>query len=193
MKFKNSQYSINLVKNFIKYQVHSGCDKSKLHYDFFCYLYGIHKNISIINLIYTLKSFKKLSFYVLYLLKTKKKIVFVGFPSWLQVLTVVSKNSYIFVNYRWGDNFFIKRSKSIGLVLVCQDFINLKELKYELNRINLPLMCFTFLSVKNFDFFTIGNFKTDESILFLFYYFSNLYFNSQFKKVSLIPKKNDKI
>lgn len=193
MKLKTSQYSINLLKKFLKFRVHFGCYKSKLNYDFFCYLYGFHNNKSIINLIYTLKNFKKLSFYVVYLLKNKKKIVFVGFPSWLQFLTVISKNSYIFVNYRWGDNYFITHSNSIGLVLVCQDFVNIKELQYEINRINVPLLCFTFFSAKNFDFFTIGNFQRAESTFLLFYYFSNLYLNSQCEKVLLKNKSNDKV
>lgn len=193
MRLKDSKFSINLFKNLLKYRVHSGREKSKTYYDFFPYLYGFHNNTSIMNLTFTLKSFKKLSFYVLYLLRHQKKIVFVGFPNWLKFLTILSNKSYIFVGYRWGDTFLIKKCKYIGLVIVCQDFVNLKELKHDVSRINLPLLCFTFFSMKNFDFFTIGNLKNNESMLFLFYYFYNLYLNYQSEKVSFKNKKNDKI
>ena len=107
MKLKKYTISKELLKNLLDSNTHIGTSKLNTKNNFYYYLYGFRKKTSIINLDYTVKNLKQLFTLLSFFLKTKKQIIFVGFPIWFnkkwKFLEYFSKKNYFFFNYTWKN------------------------------------------------------------------------------------------
>jgi ribosomal protein S2 len=153
--------------------------KNELNY----YLLGLRNKTSIINLNYTCKNLKQFSSFILYFLKSNKKIVFIGFPSCdieeLNSFKHLYQNNYIFLDYHWNYQYLRKNQKNIGLIIVFNEYFLRKELEKYVNKLNIPFLGFSFNDISNFDYIIPGNFSSMKIAPFFYSFLQFLYIKNK--------------
>lgn len=180
MKLKSYTFSQKLLKTFLNYNIHIGLTKSSLKNDYYYYLHGFRNKTSIIKICYTLINFKKLFYFIKWLLKNNKKIIFVGFPIWFnkkwKLLENYSNKRYLFLEYSWKNksNQILNINNKIGLIVIGNNYDKKKEFLKEVKYLSVPVAGFTVETLDFFDFPITGHFKSKRSICLFYYFLLNL-------------------
>jgi len=121
MKYKIQTFSKNLLKDFLKSNLHLGSPKSEVQNNMNKLLYGFRNNISILNLNHTFVSLQRFFMLVHNLRSTNQHILFLGFPVWLthqwKKLETKSNGVYKFFNDDLDLAYIGKHSKKLVLFL----------------------------------------------------------------------------
>jgi len=171
MKLKSLSISKNLLKEFLKANIHISFLDITIDRRYFSYYYGFRNNIGIIDLRYTFENIQTVFFLIYSLLKKKNKIIFFGFPKWLktkwELLEKLSNNTFVFFDENWDSLYLTKQSEKIGLIFVYDNFKQTEKILHEARKNVIPIAGIVNTTYYNFDFFIIGSFKSKISGLLI--------------------------
>ena len=175
MKYKIQTFSKNLLKDFLKSNLHLGSPKSEVQNNMNKLLYGFRNNISILNLNHTFVSLQRFFMLVHNLRSTNQHILFLGFPVWLthqwKKLETKSNGVYKFFNDDLDLAYIGKHSKKIGVIFIFNSQLpNISKIVHFSKEFNIPLSGFASSTSNLYDFPIFVNIKSKKSLL-LFYHF----------------------
>jgi ribosomal protein S2 len=186
MKLKKNLLSLKLLNFFFRFKTYYINNKIFYKKTLNSYIYGSRNNKNVINISFTIKNLKKIYILLLFFINNNNKIVFIGFPNWFNTkwkfLEIFTKKNYIFLDYNHNFSKLIKsNNNNIGLIIIYNDFLKLKELLIKYNKLNIPIIGFSIFDTNNLDYFILGKFYSKNNILFFYYFILNIYKNKKYK------------
>lgn len=178
MKYKIQTFSKNLLKDFLKSNLHLGSPKSEVKNNMNKLLYGFRNNISILNLHHTFISLQRFFIFLNNIKSTNQQIVFLGFPTWLndkwKKVEKQSNGSYKFLSEDQNLAYITKYSNQIGTIFIFNpQFSNISKVIHFSKEFNIPVSGFLSSSSESYEFPIFGNFKSKKSLIFFYYLLMN--------------------